>query len=432
MTALFWVIAGVLMALVALLLSWPLLRRRRDEHGESNRAINASIYRGQLAELVRERASGALSESDYHAAHAELERRVIEDTRNDHRESPWDDADAQSVTASGQRSVRTAVMLLLALPLAGVPLYLWLGTPAAVDAGSAQPVASHGSTGSMADLNQLAAKLADKLEKNPDNPEGWVMLGRTYKILERYDEAEKAYQRAGSAANAEPALMLERIELAADRNGGRIEGDAQKMLSDVLKKEPGNPQAIFLAGFGAFNRQDYRSAIAYWEPLLKQVAPDSQDARNLSAGIAEARTRLGDKEPPAGQVAETPATVPPATAAPDNVGVIRGKVTLAPALAAKAKPGDLVFIFARAPQGPPMPLAVIRATVADLPLEFTLDDSKAMAPQAKLSLFKTVRIEARVAKSGDPIAKPGDLSGNVEAVKLGTTGLMLTIDRVLP
>lgn len=420
----FWIIAGALTVLVALLLSWPLLRRPSVKPGESNRAINASIYRDQLAELVRERDSRALSDSDYRDAHAELERRVIEDTRND--------AAAPSVTTGG-RSLKTAVTLLLAIPLAAVPLYLWLGTPAAFNAAPAQASAPHGTEagGAMGDLNQLAAKLADKLAKNPDNPQGWVMLGRTYKILERYDEAEKAYLRAGSAANAEPALMLERIELAANRNGGRIEGDALKMLNSVLQKEPGNPQALFLAGYGAFNRQDYRGAIGYWEPLQSQVAPDSQDARNLAAGLAEARSRLGEKAPAIVPAAAAVAA-PSAPAASASAAAIRGKVNLAPALASKVKPGDLVFIFARAADGPPIPLAVIRASVADLPLEFTLDDSKAMSPQAKLSLFKAVRVEARVAKSGDPIAKPGDLTGSIESVKVGTSGLALTIDRVLP
>ena len=423
MTAMFWVIAGVLMLLVAMLLSWPLLRRRSVAAGASNRAMNASIYREQLVELVGERDSGALSESDYHAAHTELERRLLEDTRSD--------AASQSATGSGQRAIRTAVTLLLLIPLAAIPLYLWLGKPAALDASTTQPPAADEAAKSAEHLNQLVAKLTEKLGKNPDSPQDWVMLGRVYRMLGRYDEAEQAYQRAGTTANADSSLILERVEMALDKNGGHIEGAALKMLNGVLKKEPGNPRARFLAGYGAFSRSDYKAAISYWEPLLKQVAPDSQDARNLAAGIAEARTRLGGNAP-AMSPADASVATAPATAAADNAAVIRGRVSLAPALKAKAAPSDTVFIFARATQGPPMPLAAIRVTVADLPLEFTFDDSQAMTPQTKLSLFKTVRVEARVAKSGDVAAKAGDLVGSFESVKVGTTGLALTIDHVLP
>lgn len=423
MTAMFWVVAGLLIVLVVLLLAWPLLRRRPVTAQASNRAINASIYREQLVELVRERDSGALAESDYRAAHAELERRLIEDTRND--------AAAQSANGTGQRAIRTAVTLLLLIPLAAIPLYLQLGKPAALNATATQPVAADDPAKSLEHLNQLVAKLTEKLNKNPDSPQDWVMLGRVYRALGRFGDAEQAYQRAGPTANAESGLILERVEMALDQNGGRIEGDALKMLNGVIKKEPGNQRARFFAGYGAFSRADYKAAISYWEPLLKQVQPGSQDAQNLERGIAEARTRLGGNAP-AMSITEASAVPSSTTDATANAAVIRGKVSLAPALKAKASPGDTVFIFARATQGPPMPLAAIRVTVADLPMEFTLDDSLSMSPQAKLSLFKTVKVEARVAKSGDVAAKPGDLVGSFESVKVGTKGLALTIDHILP
>lgn len=422
-TPLFWSIAGALMALVVLFLSWPLLRRRAVTVGASNRAINASIYREQLAELVNERDSGSLSESDYQAAHTELERRLIEDTRND--------ATVQPNAGSGRRAVWTAVTLLLLIPLSAIPLYLLLGKPAALNAVAVQSDATNETASNIAHLNQLAAKLTEKLEQNPNNPKEWVMLARVHKALGRYDEADQAYQHAGSAANAESALILERVEMAMDRSDGRVEGAALQMLNGVLKKEPGNPRARYFAGFGAFSRGDYNTAIAYWESLQKQVAPGSQDANNLAAGIAEARSRLGGNMttiPPA-DVSNAPS--PSSTAAANNAA-IHGRVILAPALKSKVAPGDTVFIFARATQGPPMPLAAIRVTVADLPLDFTLDDSLSMSPQAKLSLFKAVRVEARVSKSGDVTAKSGDLAGGIESVQVGTTGLVVTIDRILP
>lgn len=424
-TLLFWSIAGALMVLVASLISWSLLRRRSVVSALSNRAINTTIYREKLAELVSERDEGVLSEADYREAHAELERRLIEDTRND--------AGAQSITGGTEkRAVKTVFMLLLLIPLFTVPLYLLLGKPAALDAATAPPPVEGDAASTMAHLNQMAEKLVEQLEQNPDNPKNWVMLGRIYKALGRYDDADQAYQHAGAEANAEPALVLERVELALDRNNGRIEGAALAMLNGLLEREPGNLRAKFFAGYGAFSRGDYQAAIGYWEPMLKQVEAGSQDAQNLAAGIAEARSRLGSGAASMPQ-ADASAALPEAAAGKEvNSKVIIGKVSLAPALAGKTSPSDPVFIFARATQGTSMPLAAIRVTVADLPLEFTLDDSLSMSPQAKLSLFKTVRLEARVAKSGDVAAKPGDLVGSIEPVKVGSTGLALTIDRVLP
>lgn len=423
-TAFFWYFAGALMALVALILSWPLLRRHSVAAGTSNRTINTSIYREKLAELVSERDKGVLSEAAYHEAHIELERRLIEDTRNDQKDA------TTTQSATGQRSIRTVITLLVLIPLAAIPLYLTLGKPAALDPAAAQPIAANDANSQMAHLNQMVAKLTEKLDKDPNNPKDWVMLGRVYRALGRYDKAEQAYLRAGPVANADSALILERVEMVLDKTGGHIEGEALKLLNGVIKREPGNGRARFFAGYGAFSRADYKAAIAYWEPLLKQVQAGSQDAQNLERGIAEARARLGVNAP---TMSMTDATVAsPSVATTNNAAFIRGKVSLSPTLKAKASPSDTVFIFARALQGPPMPLAAIRITVADLPMEFTLDDSLSMSPQAKLSLFKNVRIEARVAKSGDVAAKSGDLVGIFDSVKVGTTGLALTIDHVLP
>ncbi|MDD5297372.1 MAG: c-type cytochrome biogenesis protein CcmI [Rhodocyclaceae bacterium] len=432
-TLIFWIAAGILLALTIAVLSWPLLRRRTTV-AASRRAINAAIYRDEFAELEKDRQTGSLSEEDYRVAREELERRVLEDA-----------ADGEpAAEAPAPRGVsRTALALLLVLPLVSLPLYFVLGNPAALSPEAAAPAAQGGhgdgnGAPNMADLEKMAAALAAKLEKNPDNTQGWLMLGRSYKALGRYDDAEKAYGRVGPSMDKEPALMLEKVELAAYRTDGRIEGKALALLNEVLKQNPDNPQGLVLAGTGAFYRADYPAAIAYWERLLKQVPPGSEDAKNLNSGIAEARARMGGA--PGGMAAGGEKSAPvaggeeakPAAAKPAAAASITGKVELAAALKAKAAPGDTVFVFAKALQGPRMPLAVVRAKVSDLPLAFTLDDSSAMSPELKLSGFPEVRVEARVSKSGDAIAKPGDLIGSVESVKPGAKGVKVVMDKVLP
>ena len=418
MTA-FWIAAGLLTLLVLAVLCWPLLRRRQAGHA-SRKAINTAIYRDQMVDIDRDLASGALTEADHAIARDELERRVLEDVADD----------APTTANAPRRLPRTALVLSAALPVAAVALYFVLGTPAALD-----PAVQQNASPTAAEVEKMVATLAARLEQNPNNPEGWVMLGRSYKAMGRFDEAARAFDRAGPVIESEPELMLDVAELSAELNKGRIEGKGLELLQRVLKEQPDNPQALVLAGTNAFFRQNYADAVRHWERLLAMVPPDSQDAQNLSAGIDKARSLMNSGAKPTSGPFEAPAAAPekPRAAAPANgATAVGGRVDLAPALKAKASPDDLVYIFARAAQGPRMPLAVLRARVADLPMDFKLDDSMAMSPDFKLSSVAELRIEARVSKSGDAIAKPGDLSGDISPVKPGATGLKLVIDKVLP
>lgn len=401
----FWISTGLLTLLVLALLCWPLLRRRSGD-GASRRAINTAIYRDQLADLERDLASGTLSQAEYAGAREEIERRVLEDVA----------ADTAPTDTAPRRLPRTALALAVTLPLAAALLYVVLGTPAALD-----PAARQGPQASAAEIEKMVATLAAKLEKDPGNLEGWAMLGRSYLVTGRLAEAAKAFDKAGPAMEASTELMLQVAELSAELNEGRIEGRGRELLQRVLKAEPQNPQALVLAGTDAFFRQQYADAVRHWEAVLAQLPPGSPDAQNLTAGIEKARSLQG--EAPAG--ARARAEAKPQAAAGKTVS---GRVTLAPALAGKASPDDVVFIFARAAEGPRMPLAVVRTRVADLPQDFTLDDSMALSPEFKLSSAGTLRIEARVSKSGDATARPGDLRGESGPVQPGASKLGIVID----
>ncbi|WP_374485211.1 c-type cytochrome biogenesis protein CcmI [Zoogloea sp.] len=414
MTA-FWIAAGLLTALVLALISRPLLRQRQANHA-SRKALNTAIYRDQMAELERDLASGALSAADHATARDELERRILEDLADDGAEA----------VAEPRRLPRTAIALGLALPAAAVLLYLVLGTPAALDPAAVQ--ASNNEQPTQAEVEKMVASLAAKLEKEPDNPKGWVMLGRSYKVMGRLDEAAHAFEKAGPVMETEPELMLEMAELSAARNEGKVEGKGLELLKRVLADQPDNPQALVLAGTDAYFRKNYAEAARYWEKVLTQVPPDSEDARNLSAGIEKVRQLMGDN------AGAKPAPRESAQKAVATAGAtsVSGRVSLAPALKDKASPDDTLFIFARHANGPRMPLAILRLKAAELPKEFTLDDSMAMSPEMKLSSAAELRIEARISKSGDAIPKSGDLAGELTPIKPGAKGLKLVIDKVVP
>ncbi|WP_079435556.1 c-type cytochrome biogenesis protein CcmI [Zoogloea sp. LCSB751] len=414
MTA-FWIAAGLLTALVLALISRPLLRQRQASHA-SRKALNTAIYRDQMAELERDLASGALSAADHASARDELERRILEDLADDGAEA----------TAEPRRLPRTAIAVGLALPAAAVLLYLVLGTPAALDPAAVQASNSE-QIPTQAEVEKMVASLAAKLEKEPDNPKGWVMLGRSYKVMGRLDEAARAFEKAGPVMETEPELMLEMAELSAAQNEGKVEGKGQELLKRVLADQPDNPQALVLAGTDAYFRKNYTDAARHWERVLAQVPPDSEDARNLSAGLEKVRQLMGDSQG-VKPVSREPARQPAAAGATS----VSGRVSLAPALKDKASPDDTLFIFARHANGPRMPLAILRLKAAELPKEFTLDDSMAMSPEMKLSSAAELRIEARISKSGDAIPKSGDLAGEITPVKPGAKGLKLVIDKLVP
>lgn len=396
--------ATVLVAVTLLLLLRPWKRGPKAD-AASLGDINAGIYRDQIAELDRDLAAGTLSAEDHAQARAELQRRLLED------------AGATDAVAAPRAMRTTAIALALSLPLAAAALYAALGTPAALD-----PLATRAPTGQ--DVEKMVADLAARMEKSPD-PRGFVVLARSYRAMGRLPEAQAAFERIGPALQENATLLAEYGDVLATRAMGNFDGKPMEVLKQALALEPENPMALSLAATAAYNRNDFAEAIARWEQLQKIVQPDSDDAKWLAEAIAKTREQVGAQAAPAAKPAAK-------TAAKAAGATITGRVNLAPALAAQVQPGDTVFVFARSPEGPRMPLAVQRAKASELPLKFTLDDSSAMTPQFKLSSAKEVRIEARISRSGSATPAPGDLIGIGPVVKPGATGVAVTIDQARP
>jgi cytochrome c-type biogenesis protein CcmH len=193
-----------------------------------------------------------------------------------------------------------------------------------------------------------------------------------------------------------------------------------------LKIDPNNSKALALAGTAAFDRKDYKTAVSRWEALVRVETANGPLASQVLAGIAEARELGGMAQAPA----DTPQAVAASSSQADGGGraQVAGTVTLASALARHAAPDDTVFVFARAVDGGPMPLAILRKQVKDLPLQFRLDDSLAMSPTAKLSSVPTVIVGARISHSGNAMPQGGDLQGLGAAVAVGSTGLHIEIN----
>jgi cytochrome c-type biogenesis protein CcmH len=272
----------------------------------------------------------------------------------------------------------------------------------------------------------MIEQVKQKLAADPNNVDGWVVLARTYYVTGRADEAVKAYEKATSLIPGNADLLADYADALGVAQGRSLEGKPEAIIAQALKADPNHWKANALAGTVAFNRKQYAKAAEYWERATAAVPPDSPIAQSLAGSLAEARRLAGVPS------AVSSAPVAPA-AAPVAAGArVAGRVSLAPTLAASVQPEDAVYVFARPADGSRAPLALLRKQVKDLPLDFALDDSMAMAPSMKLSNHAEVVVGARISRTGSPMPASGDFEGLSAPVRLGTSGVTLTIDKRIP
>lgn len=372
------------------------------------------------------------------------------------RDTPKNDAAAAPADDEVLDAVVVPVPFRLKMILAGVVLalaaggYAKYGTPdyrvvaERAKAEAEQQAQAQAPGANAAQIEEMVAKLAERLKTQPDDLKGWTMLGRASMVMGKYEQARDAYQKALALQPGDPSLMTDYAEALGTANNRSLEGEPTKLLDKALSIDPNLGKALALSGAAAFDRKDYAVAVKQWEKLVSISAPDAEYLPQVRSGIAEARQAAGlppstvapggapqvAQAAPQGAQGAAPAA-PAAPAASGPLPSIRGTVTLSPAVAAQAKPEDTVFIVARAVEGPRMPLAVVRKQVKDLPFEFALDDSLAMNPQMKISSVPKVLVVARVSKSGQAAPAPGDLLGQSAPVALGASGVKVEIGELV-
>jgi cytochrome c-type biogenesis protein CcmH len=407
---LFVVLALVMVLVVAGALLWVLLRQREVPTSASQAKANASVYKAQILDLDREHESGHISDAEWQQSRDELSVRLLEDT------SAVDDP----VAKKEKPALWTAVVLAIALPVSAMGMYMWLGEPEALN-----PLALKSNDKvDQQELSKMADNLAKKLEEKPDNLQGWVMLGRTYRTLEKFEASLKAYDRA-LKLTADDDLRIERVEVLAMQRQGNFEGEPWDIILDILQKDPQHYAALLMAGSASYAHEKYADALSYWQKARKPLASDNPDVPGLDEAIASVQQKLGI----------TPKAVAAQTAkpTPSNAALsVSGRVTLSANLKGKTQPSDAVFIYATPANGERMPLAIFKTTVANLPLSFTLDDSTAMSPERKLSGAGEVFVKVRVSKSGNAMPQSGDLLGSIGPVKVGAQGLQVEIKDQIP
>ena len=420
-------IAYLSMAAIAVLAAAWMSRpfwRRGSEALLRRRAANVAVYRTRLAELEAEVEAQLIEPATAQQIRDELGARLVQDA----------DLPAEGAAPATATRRWPAVGLLMLLLLGFSALGYWQQgswrTQQMIETAQRDPQA-----GQQLAIEDMIQRLAERLQQQPDDIDGWAMLGRSYFMLNRYAEAAQAYGEANRRAAPPDAGLLvgegESLAMARDRD---LTGRPRELFEAALKVEPEMGKALWYAGMAAAQAQDFRSARDHWQRLARQDQLPPELKQALDQRLAEMAGLLGEAAP----VTDTPAVAPGPTAeaspaAADKPVKLRLRVALSDELAARMPPGSTLFVFAKAAEGPPMPLAVQRLTDARLPVEIILDDSMAMMPQMKLSLFDRWVVTARVSASGGVKAESGDWEGSRPVSRVESAQpIDLRIDRIVP
>ena len=411
----FWVVVAVLIAVALAFLLPPLLRLRPRKAAALRSATNVAVYRDQLRELEQDLAAGVMTRETYDDARREVERRLLDDVAEPEPEAP-------PVTGAGRNA---AVVIAATVPVLAVLIYMAVGTPQALNVNVAASGEAAPHSVDSEQIRSMVERLAQRLEQNPDDAQGWVMLARSRMAIGQFPEAAQAFKSALAHAKPDANLLADYADALAMAQGKRLDGEPEKLIKQALEIDPNHVKALALAGSVAFEQKRYGEAVSYWERIAKQAPADSELVQQVNASIAEARdlsAKAGKPLAAARAEAGTPSGGRQASAS------VSGVVELSPSFKSRVAPTDTLFVFARAVEGSHMPLAIMRAQAKDLPLRFTLDETSAMSPDKSLATQKQVIVVARVSKSGSATGGAGDLEGSSKPVAVGTKGLALRID----
>lgn len=413
--AVFWILATS-MTLVALAIVLVPLLRARPRAAPSRHDANLEVLRSQRREIEADVASGLLPAESRDEALAELVGRAQDDLVPDPAvpvappRKPW--------VAAGLAAV--------AIPALAFGVYLAVGNPAATDPkvlAAAAPASSPDDAKIVAMVEGLARKVKDR----PDDAQGWALLGRSMAALGRFRESADAYEHLMRLTPGDAQVMADYADVLGMVQGRTLAGRPVELAREALKIDPKNKKALALVGTAAVDSGDYALAIDSWQRLAGELPRDSEDYAQVQSILGEIRARAG----PAGKAAPRPPAAVAQSPANAAAKSITGSVSLASAVSGHVTGAETLFIFARSEGGPRVPLAVIRATARQLPMQFALDDSQSMAPGVKLSAADAVRIEARISKSGNAMPQPGDLVGSSAVVKPGARDVKIMVDKVL-
>jgi len=393
----FWIIAALMIIATVALVLWPLLGNYRVTPVD-RKALNIDLLRAQAEQLEQDLKHGLISTDAYQEARDEIESSVIRDVSED-----------AAISGANHKPKILAATLSIVLPIAAIVSYQQLGSPNLTVVDASQPA-------TQVDVENMVAGLAQRLESTPDDIDGWTMLGKSYMVMRRYADAKKVFSNLIEKKPNDTALLLNYADASAMQANGNFIGEPYDIIKKILTLDPDNVQARWMAGLAENQLGNPETALTIWNPLLLELQQQSPEL------AAELQRMIATLAPPSGSTSEDVAGT--------STQQLRIKVAIAPELLAAVSANDTLFVYARAMQGPPMPLAIQRYNAGQIPELIILDDSTAMMPEMRLSLFPEVKIDARVSKTGAATPQVGDLFGRIENVTINTAEILyITVDQ---
>lgn len=424
----FWIfaIAMVIVALIVLIRPLRHATNEKNEEKDIDRSEqNVKIAKERLKELESDLEQAIISQQEYDQTRQELEQSLL----NDIQEQPASEKLSQLNDSAFNK--RTHIALIILVPALALSFYFYLGQPGLIDGIQKQTSmpaghASSTSNGKLASVEKMVEQLAAKLKENPNNPEGWFMLGRSYMSMKKFNEAVAALEITNQLVPNNPAVMLRYADALTMLRGGQISGKPFELIKKAVEIKPDDTTGLWLLGLGYEEKGEYQKAISYWN-LLIPLLKDQKSISEVQSLISRAKGKSDT------DIVENVANIKPKQSNSVGTSILSIKVSLAQSIKEKISGNDTVFVFARAVNGPPMPLAVVRKQVKDLPLTIKLDDSMAMMPSLKISNFAKVQVVARISKSGNAKAQSGDFQSEKQIVNTNNKDhINLSIQKVLP
>lgn len=406
-----FILITLVLVLLAVVFIVPTLRNKNYAFSDEYDDLNVDIAKDRLKELKTQLDAGEINQQTYQQMHDELESTLALDLSNATQ------AASQNIK---EKNSLSPILLALAVPVMAAGVYYELGDfAAATNTRVADTVIPAGDDRPQMTIEQAVNKLELRLAEDPNNPDGWFMLGKTYMAMKNYHKAASSYKKVIGLVGDNPDVLMRYADALAMTEGGSLIGAAKPVLERVVELMPDNPTVLWMSGTAATQQNDNAKALTFWYRLYPMLSQSASDQTQLAGLIHEAESHLTESE-----IATLKQALPVDVAVVEvskQAAVTPGivvSVDLDPALKDKVSPADTLFIFAKAIQGPPMPLAAVKKTVAELPLTITLNDSMAVMSQMKLSNFEQVKISAVISKSGQPGKQPGDLFVEISPVNV--------------
>ncbi len=381
-----FIVFALFLVAIALLFIIPPLRGNEQKKSDQHKQANLEITRQRLHDLEKEAENDLIASDQIGAIRGEAETTLLLETPNQEQ--------TQS-TRNPKFNKLWTTLIVIFVPVCAFFIYLSVGAPTALLDASEQPIQQPGQQ-----LEQLVAQLEQRLQDNPDDAQGWLVLAQTSMMMQRYDESVKAMENLYRLKGDEPDVLSRYADALTMANQGRFTDKARELIKKSLSLNPNHVHTLWLAGVQAYQAEQFDKAIEFFQNA-KVNTDDADNIAQIDDLISAAQARINNET----------------LNQPHSSGVeIIVNVDIEQSLENKIDPNDSLFVFAKAAQGPPMPLAVSKHMAAELPLNVTLSDVMAMMSELKLSSFEQVIISARVSKSGQPSAQAGDLQGESDVV----------------